>query len=92
VPTSYHLAVVVDDALQGVTHVVRGRDLFHATAAHMLLQRLLGLPTPVYHHHRLVTDAAGRKLAKSSRDTSLRSLREAGVTVAEVKRMVGVEA
>jgi glutamyl-Q tRNA(Asp) synthetase len=90
VPTSYHLAVVVDDALQGVTHVVRGRDLFHATAAHVLLQRLLGLPTPAYHHHRLITDASGRKLAKSDRDTSLRSLREAGATVGEVKRMVGL--
>src|SRR5205814_1373062 len=56
VPTSYHLAVVVDDAAQGVTHVVRGRDLFLATAAHALLQKLLGLPSPVYHHHRLVTD------------------------------------
>ena len=75
-PTSYHLAVVVDDALQGVTHVVRGRDLFHATAAHVLLQKLLGLPPPVYHHHRLITDAAGRKLAKSDRDTaSARSAR-----------------
>jgi glutamyl-Q tRNA(Asp) synthetase len=90
VPTSYHLAVVVDDALQGVTHVVRGRDLFHATAAHVLLQKLLGLPTPVYYHHRLVLDEAGRKLSKSDRDTSLRSLREAGVSAAEVKRMVGL--
>jgi glutamyl-Q tRNA(Asp) synthetase len=90
VPTSYHLAVVVDDALQGVSHVVRGRDLFHATSAHVLLQRLLGLPTPVYHHHRLITDASGRKLAKSDRDTSLRALREGGVTADEVRAMVGV--
>lgn len=90
VPTSYHLAVVVDDALQGVTHVVRGRDLFHATAAHVLLQRLLGLPSPVYHHHRLITEADGRKLAKSDRDTSLRSLREAGATQADIRRMVGL--
>jgi len=90
VPTSYHLAVVVDDALQGVTHVVRGRDLFHATAAHVLLQRLLGLPSPIYHHHRLITDADGRKLAKSERDTSLRSLREAGATPADIRRMVGL--
>lgn len=89
-PTSYHLSVVVDDALQGVTHVVRGRDLFSATAAHVLLQRLLGLPTPVYHHHRLITDANGRKLAKSDRDTSLRSLREAGATPADIRRMVGL--
>ena len=91
-PTSYHLSVSVDDAAQGVTHVVRGRDLFHATAVHVLLQRLLGLPTPAYHHHRLITDAAGRKLSKSDRDTSLRSLREAGVTAAEVRAMVGVDA
>ena len=90
VPTSYHLAVVVDDALQGVTHVVRGRDLFHATAAHVLLQRLLGLPTPIYHHHRLMTDGKGRKLSKSDRDTSLRALREAGVSVADVREMVGL--
>ncbi len=91
-PTSYHLSVVVDDALEGVTHVVRGRDLFHATAAHVLLQRLLGLPTPAYHHHGLITDDGGRKLAKSDRDTSLRSLREAGVTAEDVRQMVGVDA
>jgi glutamyl-Q tRNA(Asp) synthetase len=91
-PTSYHLSVVVDDAAEGVTHVVRGRDLFHATAAHVLLQRLLGLPTPAYHHHALVTDAAGRKLSKSDRDTSLRSLREAGMTAEELRRLVGVDA
>ena len=90
VPTSYHLSVVVDDALQGVTHVVRGRDLFHATAVHVLLQKLLGLPTPVYHHHGLVTDESGRKLSKSDRDTSLRALREAGATPADIRRMVGL--
>lgn len=89
-PTSYHLSVVIDDAVQGVTHVVRGRDLFHATAAHVLLQKLLGLATPIYHHHRLITDAAGRKLSKSERDTSLRSLREAGATPADIRRMVGL--
>ena len=89
-PTSYHLAVVVDDAAQGVTHVVRGRDLFFATAAHVLLQKLLRLPSPVYHHHRLITDATGRKLAKSNRDTSLRALREAGASPADVRRMVGL--
>ena len=92
VPTSYHLAVVVDDALQGVSHVVRGRDLFHATAAHVLLQNLLALPAPVYHHHRLITDTAGRKLSKSDRATSLRSLREGGATPADIRRMVGLEA
>jgi glutamyl-Q tRNA(Asp) synthetase len=89
-PTSYHLSVVVDDAMQGVTHVVRGRDLFHATSVHVLLQRLLGLPTPVYHHHRLVTDAGGRKLSRSDRDTSLRALREAGATSDDMRRMVGL--
>ncbi len=89
-PTSYHLSVVVDDAAQGVTHVVRGRDLFHATAAHVLLQRLLGLPTPTYHHHRLILDETGRKLAKSDRDTALRSLRAAGKTPADIRRMVGL--
>jgi glutamyl-Q tRNA(Asp) synthetase len=88
--TSYHLAVVVDDALQGVTHVVRGRDLFHATAAHVLLQKLLGLPSPIYHHHRLITDASGRKLAKSSKDTSLKALRAAGATPADIRQMVGL--
>lgn len=89
-PTSYHLAVVVDDATQGVTDVVRGRDLYLATAVHVLLQRLLGLPSPAYHHHRLITDAAGRKLSKSDRDTSLASLRAAGRTPDDIRRMVGL--
>ena len=71
-PTSYHLAVVVDDAAQGVTDVVRGRDLFHATAVHRLLQALLGLPHPRYHHHRLILDADGSKLSKSTQSTGLR--------------------
>lgn len=83
-PTSYHLAVVVDDAIQGVTHVVRGQDMFHATSVHRLLQRLLGLPEPVYRHHRLVSDAEGRKLAKSRGSLSLRSLRAEGWTRADV--------
>ena len=90
VATSYHLAVVVDDAWQGVTHVTRGRDLYEATGLHRLLQVLLDLPAPLYHHHRLVTDAAGRKLAKSARDTSLKSLRESGCTPADIRRMVGL--
>jgi glutamyl-Q tRNA(Asp) synthetase len=90
VPTSYHLAVVVDDAWQGVTHVTRGRDLFAATDLHRLLQVLLDLPAPVYHHHRLITDAAGRKLAKSAGDTSLRALRKGGFTAADIRRMVGL--
>lgn len=89
-PTSYNLSVVVDDALQGVTHVVRGRDLFHATSVHVLLQELLGLPRPDYCHHDLVLAEDGRKLSKSNRDTSLRSLREAGATPADIRRMVGL--
>lgn len=90
-PASYHLSVVVDDAWQGVTHVVRGRDLFPATDLHRLLQVLLGLPAPIYHHHRLITDDAGRKLAKSARDTSLRALRESGCTPADIRRLVGLD-
>ena len=89
-PTSYHLAVTVDDAAQGITHVVRGRDLYHATSVHVLLQKLLGVPSPTYHHHRLIADASGRKLAKSDRDTSLRSLRDAGKTAEDIRRMVGL--
>ena len=82
--------MVVDDAWQGVTQVTRGRDLYAATDLHRLLQVLLGLPAPLYHHHRLVTDADGRKLAKSARDTSLQSLREQGATPADIRRMVGL--
>ena len=89
-PTSYHLAVVVDDALQGVSDVVRGQDLFHATAVHCLLQKLLGLPQPRYHHHRLIRDDAGRKLAKSTRSTALRDLRAAGATAVDIYRLVGL--
>jgi glutamyl-Q tRNA(Asp) synthetase len=89
-PTSYHLSVVVDDAAQAVTNVVRGRDLYHATSVHVLLQKLLGLPSPIYHHHRLIVDASGRKLSKSDRDTSLRSLREAGKTAEDMRRMVAM--
>ncbi len=89
VPTSYHLAVVVDDAIQGVSHVTRGRDLYAATDIHRLLQVLLGLPEPLYHHHRLITDAQGRKLAKSQRDTSLAALRADGLTPADIRRLVG---
>jgi len=89
-PASYHLAVTVDDALQGVTDVVRGQDLFWATGIHRLLQVLLGLPEPVYHHHKLILDADGRKLSKSTQATSLRELRAAGATPADVRRMVGL--
>ncbi len=87
--TSYHVAVVADDALQGITHVTRGQDLFHATAVHRLLQELLGLPEPVYVHHPLVTDDSGRKLSKRFRDRSLRSLREGGADPAELRRALG---
>ena len=90
IAASYHLAVVVDDAWQGVTHVTRGRDLFAATDLHRLLQVLLGLPAPVYRHHRLIVDAAGRKLSKSARDTSLRSLRDGGATPGEIRRLAGL--
>jgi len=77
-PTSYHLSVVVDDADQGVTHVTRGRDMEAATDIHVLLQFLLGLPSPTYTFHKLLLDTDGKKLAKSKGSTSLRSLREAG--------------
>jgi glutamyl-Q tRNA(Asp) synthetase len=89
-PTSYHLSVVIDDALQGVSEVVRGRDLFHATSVHVLLQHLLGLPRPVYRHHRLIMDDAGHKLSKSTQATGLRELRAAGVTPDEICRRVGL--
>jgi glutamyl-Q tRNA(Asp) synthetase len=89
-PTSYHLAVVVDDAMQGVTNAVRGRDLFHSTSVHRLLQALLGLPAPRYRHHRLVLDADGKKLSKSTGATGLRELRRQGVTPVEVRRLAGL--
>jgi glutamyl-Q tRNA(Asp) synthetase len=88
-PTSYHLSVVIDDAAQGVTDIVRGQDLFAATGVHRLLQILLDLPEPAYRHHRLVLDAGGRKLAKSSRSTALRALRQQGATPGDIRRMVG---
>lgn len=90
VPASYHLSVVVDDARQGITHVTRGMDLYSATDLHRLLQVLLGLPAPLYHHHRLITDVEGRKLAKSAGDTSLATLRQAGTSPAEIRRLVGL--
>ena len=87
-PTSYHLSVVIDDALQGVTHVVRGQDLFWSTSVHRLLQVLLDLTAPAYHHHRLILDADGRKLSKSTQATGLRKLRAQGMTPADVRRLV----
>ncbi|RIA56693.1 tRNA glutamyl-Q(34) synthetase GluQRS [Dichotomicrobium thermohalophilum] len=89
-PTSYHLANVIDDALQGITHVIRGTDLEAATDLHVLLQRLLGLPTPAYHHHRLILDESGRKLSKSAGDLSLAALREHGATPEQIRCMVGL--
>ena len=89
-PTSYHLAVVVDDALQGVTDVVRGQDLFWATSVHRLLQALLGLPEPVYYHHRLIPGSDGHKLSKATKATSLRELRAGGASPADIRQMVGL--
>lgn len=92
IPTSYHLSVVFDDALQGVTHVVRGVDLEAATDLHVLLQKLLDLPTPTYHHHRLIRDDEGGKLSKSLKSEPLGDLRERGVTAAEVRDALGLSA
>jgi glutamyl-Q tRNA(Asp) synthetase len=89
-PTSYHLSVVIDDALQGVTEVVRGQDLFHATSVHRLLQQLLGLPEPRYRHHRLLLNDGGQKLSKSTDATGLRELRAAGATPADIRRLIGL--
>jgi glutamyl-Q tRNA(Asp) synthetase len=89
VPASYHLAVVVDDARQGVTHVTRGQDLYAATDLQRLLQELLDLPEPVYSHHRVIRWADGRKLSKTNRDMGLRALREEGATAADVRRVIG---
>jgi len=90
-PSSYHLSVVLDDALQGVTHVVRGRDLYAATPVHRLLQQLFGLPEPVYHHHRLLLDDTGEKLAKSLGSTGLAALRRAGATPSDIRRRIGLD-
>ncbi len=90
-PASYHLAVTVDDAAQGITDVVRGQDLYHATSVHRLLQSLLGLPAPRYHHHRLILDAERRKLSKSTQATDLRELRSQGATPADIRKTVGLD-
>jgi glutamyl-Q tRNA(Asp) synthetase len=90
-PTSYHLSVVIDDAAQGVTQVVRGQDLFWATSVHRLLQALLGLPTPGYHHHRLLLDKHGCKLSKSTEATALRELRAGGRSPGDIRRMIGLD-
>ena len=87
-PASYHLAVVLDDAVQGITDVVRGQDLFHATAVHRLLQSLLGLPAPAYTHHGLVPGPDGRKLSKSNQDTGIAAYREKGVSPAGIRALL----
>ncbi len=91
ISTSYHLSCVVDDALQGVTHIVRGVDMEAATSIHRLLQELLGLRHPVYHHHALVLDDAGRKLSKSEGSRSLDDLRRDGKTATQVRKSLGFE-
>ena len=89
-PTSYHLSVVVDDAEQGVTEIVRGEDLYHATSVHRVLQALLGLPAPRYRHHRLILDENGQKLSKSTQATGLRELRAQGKTPVDIRAMAGL--
>jgi glutamyl-Q tRNA(Asp) synthetase len=88
-PASYHLAVVVDDAIQGMTLVVRGNDLFHATHIQRLLQAVLALPTPAYMHHRLILDESGKKFSKRDQAVTLRSLRDVGATPADIRKLVG---
>ena len=90
VPTSYHLAVTLDDAAQGITMVTRGQDLFAATHIHRVLQVLLGLPEPHYHHHRLIRDETGRRLSKTAQDQGLRDLRAAGLTPQDIRSRIGV--
>ncbi|MBS0385201.1 MAG: tRNA glutamyl-Q(34) synthetase GluQRS [Proteobacteria bacterium] len=91
-PTSYHLASVWDDALQGVTHVIRGEDLRDAAHLHVLLQKLLNLPQPIYRHHRLILGEDGKRLAKRDRSATLRALRESGATPGDVRAMLGMNA
>lgn len=88
--TSYHLSVVLDDAAQGITHVTRGADLFDATRIHVILQRALSLPTPIYHHHRLIRDDTGKRLAKRDDARALAKYRSEGATPADIRRMVGL--
>ncbi|MBL1431658.1 MAG: tRNA glutamyl-Q(34) synthetase GluQRS [Robiginitomaculum sp.] len=90
ISTSYHLAVTHDDALQNISHIIRGQDLFDSTHIHVLLQVLLGLPTPIYHHHPLITDKEGRRLAKRDGSKSLQELRKSGISAAQVRGMVGL--
>ena len=89
--TSYHLSSVHDDALQGVTHIIRGTDLYHAAHLHVLLQNLLRFPTPVYQHHRLITNESGARLAKRDKSETIRALRENGVTPVEIRTQLGLK-
>ncbi|NNF25576.1 MAG: tRNA glutamyl-Q(34) synthetase GluQRS [Rhodobacteraceae bacterium] len=88
--TSYHLSVVLDDAAQGITHVIRGQDLFEATKIHVILQRLLGLPTPVYHHHKLIRDETGKRLAKRDDARAISKFRDEGAAPQDIRAMVGL--
>jgi glutamyl-Q tRNA(Asp) synthetase len=88
--TSYHMAVVLDDAAQGISHVVRGADLMPATPLHRLLQALFGFPVPRWHHHRLIRDETGRRLAKRDQARSLVALRDEGATPADIRAMLGL--
>ena len=87
---AYHLAVVIDDAAQGITHVIRGADLFDATYIHVLLQHLLGLPQPIYHHHRLIRDDTGKRLAKRDDSKAIAKYRSEGATPYDIRRMTGL--
>jgi glutamyl-Q tRNA(Asp) synthetase len=89
-PSSYHLASVLDDAAQGITHVIRGEDLADAAHLHVLLQALFDLPTPNYHHHRLILDADGKRFAKRNQAVALRSLRENGTSPDQIRALVGL--
>jgi glutamyl-Q tRNA(Asp) synthetase len=88
--TSYHLSVVLDDAAQGITHVVRGEDLFEATKIHIILQKLIGLPTPIYHHHNLIRDDTGKRLAKRDNARAIAKYRAEGVSPNDVRLIVGL--
>lgn len=90
IATSYHLSVVLDDAAQGITQVIRGADLFEASKIHIVLQRLLGLATPIYHHHRLIRDNTGKRLAKRDDARALQKFRADGSTPEDIRRMVGL--
>ena len=90
IAVSYHIAVAHDDAAQNITHIVRGMDLFEETPLHVLIQALMGWPTPVYHHHALLLGGDGEKLSKRGRDTTVRSLREKGLTARQVLDMASI--